>query len=437
MRLGFNFIGDAPGFDYTRALLTCDRLRPRWIVVINNLAFARDVAWRYPETNVIVRWVKADDNPLRSWPRPADFIDFARREIGDARLYANVANEAGFSDAVLQYFCDVIDLSSGLRLAVGGFSSGTPQPDDWTRPVTVELLRRLDRERGRVVLNLHEYCAGVMTSGLSNPPAVQPEAWPRPAPATRWHVGRWRFLADACARLGINPPRIVIGEFGHDDMSDIKAWLDTLIKTPPYQNIRGWKTLQYQFAAWYAARGWTAARALLEQYRYADAVLYDTPLVEGICDFAWCSPQSQWEQFDKSQADEFISLLTEYAHEDEGMPDIPAAGRYKVYPPAGTMNLRADAGTSAADIGDVNTGDTLTVTGETKTAGAYTWLKVQTATSAGWIALLANLRFEAVPDDTPPLTKAEALAHVANWRQTAASLQDAAVKLEKLAERLT
>ncbi len=424
-RIGFNFICDAPDFDRNRALTLCDRLRPRWIVVINGLDFAKEVARRWSEINVMVRWVTQDNDPRKSWPSPRDFITFAQREIGNERLYANVGNEAGFSDEVLRYYCDVIDQSGSLRLAVGGFSAGTPEPQDWKRPQALELLKRLDAQRNRVVLNLHEYCGGIITSGMSNPPRfIQPETWPRDlSTITCWHVGRYRFLLNACRDLKIAVPRIVIGEFGHDDMSDIKPWLETLIKTPPYANIRGWKTLRNQNAAWFGNRGWSSERALFEQYVYANEFIYVGDEVEGICDFAECSQRSEWEGFDKSQTNELPTLLAEYANSENSQPDVPTPpaslpkpGLYTITVPPPFLNLRETPG--GTDIGDVKTGDVVEVIeAEARLAppSPYWWLRVALPEKQqrGWIAWLDGVAF--TPYAEPPAPTFALTAEQAAW----------------------
>ena len=451
-RYGFNFICDAPGFNDSAARAVIERLRPRWIIVINGLAFAKDIAARYPETDVIVRWVRADDDARKSWPTPGDFIEFAKREFGGARLYANLMNENGVSDDVLRYTLAVIEQSSDLRLAVGGFSVGTPEPEDWKRPLAVELLKKLDTQRDRLVLNLHEYFPAVPHAGMgeaayTNP---QPAAWPLDIRHTTcWLIGRYQFLVQTCQEHQIGTPRIVIGEHGPDRIDQFKGYLGGLLQTPPYSEIRGWRTLSNQYRAWYNT---TPENALFTILKYTSERVYYHPAVEGISLFAWCSPQSEWEGFDMSQADDLQTALVSYANESTN----PPARRYEpgtyLYSGENSFNIRTTPSKQAAVKGQLTTGATVQVADvDAVDASDHLWQRVTVFPAAannvqieGWVAvdiILPKLKEEEPPAPPEPpvkpvFTRADLLA-LATYHEAAAKAHaDLAALYKQLAERV-
>jgi hypothetical protein len=186
------------------------------------------------------------------------------------------------------------------------------------------MLELLDQHRDLFVLGLHEYAAGVITSGLvggapddpRHPNFVPVEKWPHDVgPLTMFHCGRFHFLLDYCRKVGLRPPRIILTEHGFDDVSDIKPWLNGLRVRGPYMNIRGWKSLQDQWSDWYGGRGWSAQRAMFEQLAWADRTIYRPTPVEAQCIFCWGHTSAEWEQFDVAEAKEFHSLLETYAQQ--------------------------------------------------------------------------------------------------------------------------
>jgi hypothetical protein len=422
-RLGLNFICDAPNFDFDKARAIIDKLRPRWIVVINGMSFAKEIAVKYPEVNVIVRWVADDDDTRARWPKPIDFVAFARREIGDARLFCNVTNENGFSGDLLKYTIDVIDQSGDLRLAVGGYSVGTPEPADWRVPLAIELLKRLDTQRNRLVLNLHEYYPVLPIGMMDGVDHANPNmaAWPTDIRGHKcWLAGRYQFLIQACQALEIGAPRIVIGEHEADRIDQYKAWMESLIKTPPYAEIRGWRTLRNQYRAWYNK---DAEYVLLDFARYSDKVIYYHPAVEGIVPFAACSEESEWNGFNLMDADVFIQSLADYANENVAPPSPPAR-RYEpgayVYSGANSFNIRVDAGEVSASIGKLTKDCTVNVLDEeAKQPDKHLWQKVTVIPSVGdnllifgWVAvdIIPLTPKPAAPPMEPPAPPAPIIA---------------------------
>jgi hypothetical protein len=260
--------------------------------------------------------------------------------------------EPGWGPEVIDWHIKLMELAAprGIKLVIGNWSVGTPQPEQWSmaRP----MLELLDQHRDLFVLGLHEYAAGVITSGLvggapddpRHPNFVPVENWPHDvSPLTMFHCGRFQFLVKYCQSIGLRPPRIMLTEHGFDDVSDIKPWLNGLRVRGPYMNVRGWKSLQDQWSDWYGGRGWSAQRAMFEQLAWADRTIYRSTPVEAQCIFCWGHTSSEWEQFDVADAKEFHSLLETYAEQPAESPQptgFAAVGQPSVpLPPVGVAPI--------------------------------------------------------------------------------------------------
>lgn len=329
-RIAFNVHAQTPNFDKAKLLLHVEKSQPPWMLVMDGVQLCQDIQNVSPRTQVIHR--SYPDEEIWHQKTPAQWIEQKKSEVGSRRLWLYTVNEQDLSDALCNWWLEVIRLSARdeMQLVIGNFSAGTPQASDWTRPLVIELLRACNLNRSRVVLGLHEYACGVITSGFlggwPDNAGVAPVPdnkgkgrnlvpsvnWPLRLEVdriTRFHCGRFKFLVEACALLGIPAPRIVLTEHGFDDMSDIKTWARLQQQTPPYDGFRGWKSLENFWRANYSAQGWTPQRAMFEQLAYADRVLYQNSPVEGQLIFCWGQTSSMWDQFDVSKTDEFLKLI--------------------------------------------------------------------------------------------------------------------------------
>lgn len=394
MKISLNIHGSSIA-NKPRLLARVLTTRPRWLLVMDNLNLAEELAAALPETNVIFRrW--PDDNLVRE-KTPQTWVNETAALLAGKRLWAYAGNEQGFGDDVLRWNTEVITLAAarGLKVVVGNFATGTPEPGDWRRPAALDLLRALDANRAAAVLGLHEYAGGVITSGLGNPPPVK--VWPDSIPGAAWHCGRYRFVVDTCAEQNIKAPRVVITEHGFDDLSDIKSWLDTLVKTPGYANIRGWRSLVEQWRAWWPS--WSPERAYAEQLIYADRVIYNNPIIEGQLIFSYGASSEMWRQFDIEGAAELLLELERYAQngDDEPMPAQP------IYAPdvytsmsSAPFRVRDMPALTGTPVGMLRKGDTVTVHGSPfpQLANGFTWQHIEVipggngaARVTGWTAM--------------------------------------------------
>jgi hypothetical protein len=338
------------------------KVQPSVALVMDGLGLAKEIKTMLPNTLVVHRnWgITQGDDDVHKRVSPEDWLNLRAKE-SEGGFYLNTTNEPGFNDECINWHIDLMQRAAkrGVRLVVGNFAVGTPGPDDWGQ--AKQMLQLLDQYRDLFVLGLHEYACGVITSGLyggaPNNAGVQigatggkdlvpKDKWPQDVSGiTLWHCGRFKFLMNYCQKNGIKPPRIILTEHGMDDVSDIKPWADKLTKSPPYLNIRGWKSLRTQWNQWFNPSGWSAERAYFEQLAWADRVIYGNSPVEGQCIFSWGHSSDQWEQFDIAEASEFQSLLETYAQ--QGASQATFAPTPIVTTPIAVPSFSAQAVTAA------------------------------------------------------------------------------------------
>lgn len=350
-----------PGVGSTRQKLLDwhARTRPRWSGVMDGVQLARDIAAIDPHMNV---WHRAypDGGDESIWQRmtPRAWVDKTRAELDGTNLYGYCLNEPGFDNAMLEWLCEVIEYSAqfGLRLVVGNFSVGTPEPREWEKPAAVRLLRLIEAHHDRVVLALHEYAGGIITSGFvggapndttHHPDYTDPLNWPEPANVTMWHCGRYRFLLAACDKLKIKPPRIVITEHGFDGVEDppTKAWLDTLPRDTP-GNLRGWLSLRAAWAQMFPA--YSIEQAYFIQLAYAKNVIYAPP-VEGVNLYCYgTNDPAKWASFEIMNHWALLDIIADRVIAPTISEPPPADDDTQPLPPAAALPLVAIRETNTA-----------------------------------------------------------------------------------------
>jgi hypothetical protein len=88
-------------------------------------------------------------------------------------------------------------LSDGYKVALFGFSSGEPEPEDWETPGMTAYLRMCAEYPDRIAVSLHEY-------------SYHDDIW-HDYP---YKVGRFQELFASCDRRGIPRPKVLITEWG-------------------------------------------------------------------------------------------------------------------------------------------------------------------------------------------------------------------------------
>lgn len=324
-RIGFN-VQHTP--DRSAFLSYVQKLQPKALVVINDLDLCKLVKSLLPATIVIHRQHPDDGRCHPGAPEyqtPEAFVAERVRQFGGVDLWAYTANEPGFNTETFDWHVRAMDAAGkvGLKLVIGNFAVGTTPGDAAGWGAASEMVRKACAARDRVILGLHEYWGGVVTSGFiggwPDNAGVQPGTtggknlvptanWPASTKGmTLWHCGRFRNLEAYCTAIGIQTPRIILTEHGADALGDIKPWLDGQPKTAPFTELRGWKSCSAAWNAWWPS--WTRQRAFYEQIAYADRAIYQGSAVEAQCVFLWGHLSADWEQFDVSDAGELQGLL--------------------------------------------------------------------------------------------------------------------------------
>lgn len=413
-RISVNIHGqNVPDVAYLKEWLV--RLNPAWVLVMDNFGLCLEIKALLPECNVIHRgWGADGDDNDHQQHTPGAWVAQKLTERGDADIWCYTTNEPEFGPEVMRWHVEVMKLAAGagLKLVVGNFGVGKPEDvdHDWEQAET--MLRLLDMHRETMVLGLHEYACGVITSGFigGNPAElglIMPDTWPEDTTqiGALWHCGRFRFVEKFCETVGIKPPRIVITEHGFDDVSDIKSWTETLVKTATLGNlggnIRGWKTLENQWNAWFGNLGWLRESAYFEQLQYADRKIYQGSIVEAQLIFCWGHSSDIWQQFDIAETRTLHNRLVDYAEAPTPTPPGPPVGE----PPGETLplpfpfdwaewetallkpvneavNIRVNAGTQYGVLATVDTEG-----GMVSYAKGYPgdWVPVQFDSWRGWV----------------------------------------------------
>jgi hypothetical protein len=338
-RISYNIHAQAV-HDHDRLMQHLKKIQPASVLVMDGLGLAQEIKAVIPGTIVIHRnWgaTEGDDNAFAK-VSPEQWLELRGKEA-EGGIFLYTTNEPGWGQDVIDWHVKLIEMAAPRRvpLVIGNWAVGTPQPDQWV--MARRMLELLDEHRDLFILGLHEYACGVITSGLvggppddpSHPNFIPMENWPQDVShLTMWHCGRFKFVLDFCDKAKIKPPRIIMTEHGMDDVSDIKPWSETLKKTSPYLNIRGWKSATDQWNDWFGGKGWSPQRAYFEQMAWADRVIYWNSVVEAQLIYCWGHRDPMWEQFDICEADEFHSLLEKYAQQKPA-PVKPAASKPTIH----------------------------------------------------------------------------------------------------------
>lgn len=329
MQIGLNINAQKVG--NKAALLTyLSMSQPAAVLVMDGVQLARDIQNLLPDTIVIHRWWP--DGALHVWEdpkyNPRQWVRDRVAELNDNRIYIHTTNEPGASIALNDWHEEAMDEAAKLnaRMVVLNFSVGTPGPDEWHEVRGV--IDRANARRDLFIIGLHEYFCGVPTSGFIGgmPRFIQPESWPNKEQAlnmTMWHCGRFKFLVDYCRKEEIPVPRLGLTEHGADDLADMHEWTKTLPLTAPWQNIRGFRSLENYWRLEYPQ--WSRDRAFFEMLRYLDMVVYQDSPIEFQLIFTW-SHAPDWAQFNVSTATNLLKLLVDYSKASSPVspPDKPS-----------------------------------------------------------------------------------------------------------------
>lgn len=320
-RIGYNINGEAvPNMAYLLEVMTSPCKTHS--LVMNNLNLAREIKRRCPDTLVVSRNyspLEGDEWALRS---PQAFVNQWIAEGRYTDIIRHSTNEPSFGRGrrIEEFVAKEIELmklarANGFTLAMGNFSVGIYEPEDINAGLFDHYIRALNTYGH--YLALHEYAVAALpfgvgqwqTSFLLDRTRVQPASWPSAlALPTRlwngqlppyWYLRRgdwWLLRADA---IGVPRPRILLTEFGWDNLPNIKADIEPLRAQfgidRYFDDMRGVNTYQRLWPHYWPQ--WSFAQAACEQLLWADEIY--PPEYIGFALFTW-STNPHWLQTDFS-----------------------------------------------------------------------------------------------------------------------------------------
>lgn len=247
--------------------------------------YIQEFAARYPQTLIVAR-VKHDHDAGYHLPpshnpdnreyvaSPTDFLNkWGHLGRNNMTLYA--LNEPHASEKttdadvqkLIKWCTDVVEqaVQRGVSVTIGNFGMGQPALNaalnEWDSRFD-PLLILLSKYRDSVFLGAHEY-----------------------GPEEPFQWGRLLFMMARCRKLGIQPPRMVITEFGVDATTDKRNG--------------------------YKAREWSGdfyMRQMVDVYKHVYMPLVDQGVVKGTCLFSYGN-SGGWQSFDVEDDKAFFDTL--------------------------------------------------------------------------------------------------------------------------------
>jgi hypothetical protein len=320
IRIGYNINGEAvPDMVYLLDVMTspCGTLQ----LVMNNLSLAVRIKELCPSTIVVSRNYSALEGDEWYYRSAQNFVDQWKRE-GHPEIVRHSTNEPSFGRGarLAEFVASEVELmrvarANGFTLAMGNFSVGIFEPEDINAGLFDNYIRAINTYGH--YLALHEYAVVALpfgvgqwqVSALLDRTRVQPVSWPSAlALPTRlwsgelppyWYLRRgdwWLLRADA---IGVARPRILLTEFGWDNLPNIKSYIEPLRQQygldKYFDDMRGINTYPNVWR-WYWPQ-WTFAQAACEQLKWADMIY--PPEYIGFALFTW-STNPHWLQTDFS-----------------------------------------------------------------------------------------------------------------------------------------
>lgn len=419
-------------------------LQPRSLLYMNALAGAKFASDNYPNCRVIHRISRADEAEMHRTPDKV--LNYAKdcyakhAEIGAFNVAMNLQTEPDISRPtdlgdISREHLKVLEwaLPRNIKVAVPHLADGGIEGLRWREldPLVAFIAAHPDL----FTFTVDEYSGphaftGVGHKGITNNEIghIFPDTWRRSDysyPDVRyWHMGRVTWYFDDLRQRGLLLPITVITERGTDALGDITWFRNMCIRTSPYNDIRGHKSLYNQFHVWYGPFGWTPeeayARMLIASWR---EIYGEYPNIIAGLTYAWGdNGDRQWDQFRVDDIPHiFRTTMLSYKLPiitGGEMTDKPTTNRQKasvsgIPTTAGLRNIRLQPTSGATDQGNLYNGDLVYYYPDspfTQTNGVK-WYYIEQITTSddnpfpiaeGWV-LGTGMEFTAVQDTEPPL----------------------------------
>jgi hypothetical protein len=291
-------------------------IQPHFLLISGEqVDLAKELQQVTPSTNFI--WRHGSDALVYQKLSPEAWLN--ERSSAAPGMFLYTSDETPLDNQAIDWHLKVMELAAerGVKLCVMNFAAGTPNPEQWSqaRPI----IDMLNAHRDLFVMGLREYAGGVVTSGVDggNPTMIKPDTWPKDvANVDLWHMGRYRNLQAYCQSENIQTPRLVVTHHGFEFMPDIAEWLNSLMINPDHGEIRGWRSLDWQWMdeSWFNGIYDNAEEAYLEQIKWANNVLYEPfGAVEAQMLYSWGFAGDAERTLDISQAFDFQKGLEKWA----------------------------------------------------------------------------------------------------------------------------
>jgi hypothetical protein len=417
------------------------RLEPTSVFYMDAAGGANWAAQTLPNCKVIHRVYTPQEDVMHRTPGATlAYLQARASEHLDGRIYINLSCEPQLarSDDLQRLIDEQLKAfqwakQAGVRVAGPHFAHYGLDERHWAtvEPLTTFIAQNPDQ----FLFTADEYFAGHAFSGVVHPGLlggnevghIQPETWKASPVPYYYHVGRITNLFRWLQEHGKPLPPTVITEAGADALGDVTDWRNSLIKSPGYDNIRGWRSLTSQWEAWYGNRGWSPQRAYLEMLVAAWREIYKPwPNVIGAQLYCWgTNNDRQWDQFrlDEADAAEFRQRLEQTTF-DIGVPPVTnpivpvpkpnnaGEGSRVTNTSVDSYRVRSGPGTNYTQVGGVASKAEVTIYPATKRAGGnFQWVWVEGGTGqAGWIA--DDGQFKAVTPSVPNWWPVDRLRHL-------------------------
>ena len=264
------------------------RMKPAVVKSTGDLGFLAEVKAASPSTVTIARLLNS------SLSMEGDPVEAARTFVAQnlpeyqrhpAVDYWEGLNEPGIQGRMEWYTSFEVErvrlmAEHGLRCAVGGFSTGVPEWDEFA--AFLPAIEAAQEHQG--ILTLHEYDAPTLDRSVGAGLPGQPAHAERGAFALRY---RW-WYEDFLKPKGLVLP-LVISEAG----------IDGTIPNRPGPKGRGWQ----DFSGYWVEQGVAedGIQALLKQLSWYDAELQRDPYVIGFAVFTAGAMTGEWASYDITQ----------------------------------------------------------------------------------------------------------------------------------------
>lgn len=355
------------------------KAQPPVVLVLENYGLAHDIAVQFPAMKVIYRPYYSQSDAYHLIMSPSEFVSRQRALWqGELNIWFHTGNESGLSIEQLTWEMDVVNLAPTMKFVVGNPATGTFPDSAAGWAYADKYIRFLVAHKDRVMLGLHEYFDIVPCITMPNF-RDRIQSWDGPT-RPGWHTNRFMWLIDYCDSQHIGYPNIVLTECGNDDLrenrpnSDVNALIDSVRVSAPYHNIRGWKSLQDQWADWYKR---PADITYFKALDWLERNVYNHPAIVGMCIFAWCSPTSEWDVFNVAYADGFRKLMEEQGSMTDQNMLVSYNIRFRSAPTISSSTLKQFvAGTYLVSLFD----------GDITAKDGYHWQKLTSDGVTGYVA---------------------------------------------------